>query len=184
MGTPITTPCASCPTAGPACDSCERRGTVTAEFHTPSAPLAGYTGEELQRGDYLHRPERPHVKDSGERRSFDTGAQRDRAAGKGRFDLLPVTAIFALAKQLEAGAAKYESRNWEKGMPCSVFLDSAIRHLFKFLGGLRDEDHLAAALFNVAGLQWTLQAIKEGRLPENLNDLPKACLRAKDFPNG
>lgn len=125
-----------------------------------------------------------NIKDSGERREFATGAQRDRAFGKGRFDLLPVTAIFALARQLEAGAVKYSSRNWEKGMPLSVFWDSAVRHLFKFLGGLRDEDHLAAALFNVAGLQWTLTAIKEGRLPADLNDLPAACLRAEDFPQG
>jgi len=110
--------------------------------------------------------------DSGYRRKTKTGAQRDRAEGKGRYDLLPVAAIDRLAKQLEKGSIKYSARNWEKGMPLSWYMDSGLRHLFKHLAGMRDEDHLAAALFNISGLIWTENEVLAGRLPSNLNDLP------------
>ena len=77
---------------------------------------------------------------------------------------------------MEKGAAKYADRNWEKGMPLSVFLDSALRHTFKLLAGQTDEDHAAAALFNVSGFIWTQEQIANGRLPESLNDLPPPCM--------
>ena len=53
-------------------------------------------------------------------------------------------------------------------------MDSGLRHLFKHLAGMRDEDHLAAALFNVSGLIWTEEEICAGRLPKKLDDLPAA----------
>ena len=54
------------------------------------------------------------IKDSGERREFSTGAVRDMAEGKGRCDLLPACAILRIARHFEAGAKKYDDRNWEK----------------------------------------------------------------------
>lgn len=43
---------------------------------------------------YLPKPaEAPRIKDSGERRIFETGAVRDCAEGKGRCDLLPLDVI-------------------------------------------------------------------------------------------
>ncbi len=48
-------------------------------------------------------------------------------------------------------------RNWEKGIPISVMLDSSIRHTLKYLDGRTDEDHLIAALWNVLGAIWMLQ---------------------------
>lgn len=45
---------------------------------------------------YLPKPaEAPRIKDSGERRVFETGAVRDCAEGKGRCDLLPLGVIAA-----------------------------------------------------------------------------------------
>ena len=79
------------------------------------------------------------TKDSGERRKFNTGAQRDVVDGKGRYDLISPIMIERLAKLLQRGAEKYNDRNWEKGMPLSVYMDSGMRHLFKFLEGHRDE---------------------------------------------
>ena len=38
----------------------------------------------------------PHIKDSGSRRKFDTGAVRDIQEGKGRCDLLPLDVIYYL----------------------------------------------------------------------------------------
>ena len=104
--------------------------------------------------------------DSGDRREFETGAVRDMAEGKGRCDLLPACALIRLSKHYEAGAVKYEPRNWEKGIPLSVMLDSGIRHLFKYMDGQSDEDHLAAAAWNILGAMWM-----EEKRPD-LQDIP------------
>jgi hypothetical protein len=82
-------------------------------------------------------------------RKFDTGAQRNDATGKGRYDLIPPDALRRLAIRYEEGAAKHGERNWEKGIPESSLMDSAIRHLFCHLSGMGDEDHLAAAAWNI-----------------------------------
>lgn len=111
------------------------------------------------------------VKDSGERQEFNTGARRDTQAGKGRFDLLPPRAIKRLAKHYENGARKYGDRNWEKGMPLSRFMDSAMRHMFKTLEGQKDEDHLIAAAWNVLCVAELQERIEEGLLPKELDDI-------------
>jgi len=116
------------------------------------------------------------VKDSGERQEFTTGSVRDTRKGKGRYDLFALIAIQRLAKHYENGAVKYGDRNWEKGQPLSRYWDSAVRHLVEFLMGLRDEDHLAAALWNVAALIQTEELIKRGKLPITLNDLPQSLV--------
>lgn len=112
------------------------------------------------------------TKDSGKRRSFNTGSVRDAATGKGRYDLLCPIAIRREAQLYERGAIKYAERNWEKGQPMSVFIDCAMRHLFKHLAGMRDEDHLAAARWNIGGIMFMEEQIRLGNLPAELNDLP------------
>ena len=104
--------------------------------------------------------------DSGERRVFETGAVRDVAEGKGRCDLLPASSLLRLAKHYENGAKKYDDRNWEVGIPISCMIDSGLRHLLKYMDGQRDEDHLAAAAWNILGAMWM-----EDKKPE-LQDLP------------
>lgn len=104
------------------------------------------------------------LNDSGHRREFKTGAVRDMAQGKGRCDLMPACSLIRLSKHYEAGAIKYGERNWEKGIPISSYLDSAFRHLFKYMDGMDDEDHLAAAAFNVLCAMWT-----EEKMPELQN---------------
>jgi len=95
------------------------------------------------------------IKDSGDRRKFDSGAVRDMPDGKGRCDLLPAAALLRLSKLYEAGAVKYGERNWEKGIPVSSFIDSAMRHLLKYMDKQTDEDHLCAAAWNLLGAMWT-----------------------------
>lgn len=112
------------------------------------------------------------LKDSGERRTFDTGAQRDRGGEKGRPDLRPVHALHRLDVHMERGANKYDARNWEKGMPLSEYLNSAQRHIDKILAGYEDEPHDDAALWNLACYLETKYRIKVGILPEELDDLP------------
>ena len=106
------------------------------------------------------------IKDSGERTRFSSGAVRDMHEGKGRFDLLPMCVLLRLARHYEAGSLKYGDRNWEKGIPCHSFADSAMRHLVKYLDGHTDEDHLIATIWNLCGLAWT-----EEKHPE-LMDIP------------
>jgi hypothetical protein len=119
------------------------------------------------------------VKDSGQRQSFKTGAVRDMQLGKGRYDLLPTRAIRRLAEHYENGARKYGDRNWEKGIPLSKMLNSAIRHAFKALEGLQDEDHLTAGVWNLLGAVEILERIDAGLLPKELNDLPNNIKRKK-----
>jgi len=111
------------------------------------------------------------VKDSGVRENFETGSKRDSRNGKGRFDLLPFYAIQRLARVYENGAIKYGNNNWRLGQPCSRYLDSAIRHLFKAGGGWKDEDHFAQAIWNIAAIIETQKMIELNKAPENLDDL-------------
>lgn len=143
------------------------------------------------------------VKDSGERRKFNTGAVRDIQEGKGRFDLMPLgvaarmvnqfgptdevifelhvfeqtlrsehlynalwrfcarryesntpTMLLEVAKHFEEGAKKYGENNWQKGLPESCYIDSAIRHYLKWLRGDTDEPHDRAFVWNIMCLIW------------------------------
>ena len=97
-------------------------------------------------------------------------------------DLLPVRALIEVAKVFEAGANKYASRNWEKGINLSRYMDSGLRHAFKWLRGDRDEPHLAMAIWNFMCLQDTQQRIAEGLLPMSLNDLPCNDIQLQNKP--
>ncbi len=120
------------------------------------------------------------VADSGKRRKFGKDrAVRDVATGKGRYDLISPIAIQRLAEHYENGAIKYKDRNWEKGMPLSVYLDSAERHLTKFREGHREEDHMSAVAWNAFGLIHTQEMIKRGLLPKEFDDLPNYLKKKK-----
>ena len=111
----------------------------------------GFNNDTSCRG----KQEVKQIKDSGVRRRFETGAVRDMQEGKGRCDLLPACAMLRKAKHFEAGAKKYGDRNWEKGIPLNSFIDSALRHILKYLDGQTDEDHLCAASWNLDAAMWT-----------------------------
>ena len=104
------------------------------------------------------------IKDSGNRREFNTGAVRDMAEGKGRMDLLPWSAIIEISKHCENGAKKYGEHNVDKGIPTSSLCDSACKHLAKYLSRQTDEDHLLASAWN---LLWALEM--RNKHPELVN---------------
>lgn len=106
------------------------------------------------------------ILDSGHRREYENGFVRDMAEGKGRMDLLPWRAIIELSKHCEEGALKYGERNIDLGCPQHSLIDSAFRHLAKYMIGERDEDHLRACFWNVA---WALE--QEVCRPD-LQDIP------------
>lgn len=92
---------------------------------------------------------------------FQTGAVRD-VGGKGRMDLLPMCALLRISKHMEdaiapdpeTGVPHYPERNWEEGIPIHSMLDSALRHLAKYMDGWTDEDHLCAAATNLLMAMW------------------------------
>ena len=96
---------------------------------------------------------------------YETGAVRQ-TGGKGRCDLLPHSALLRVAHHIEDSLAEHEERNWERGLPMHCFLDSAMRHIFKYMDGRTDEDHLAAAATNLLMALWT-----EDHLPR-MQDIP------------
>ena len=111
--------------------------------------------------------------DSGKRQSFGKGmAIRDTADDKPRPDLISPFAEERQGHWLRMGAAKYAERNWENGMPFSRCVASLKRHLMKYQQGKRDEDHLAAIMFNAMALIHYEEMIERGRLPAELNDMP------------
>ncbi len=66
-----------------------------------------------------------------------------------------------LAKHFEEGCNKYGERNWEKGIPENVYIDSAVRHYLKWRRGDEDEPHDRAFVWNIICLIWTHKHITE-----------------------
>ncbi len=122
------------------------------------------------------------MKDNGKRIHFDTGCIREPDHNKGSFDLLPFLSIIKIAKVMQKGAKKYDSRNWEKGMPLSRFLNSGLRHLIQYTLNFKDEDHLSQAIWNFMCLQETKIRIENGILPKELDDIPSNFF--KELKNG
>ena len=140
------------------------------------------------------------IKDSGNRRAFESGAVRDIQEGKGRCDLLPLEVVakaldsrtiknvadfvktqdteylykalnafvyesdfrdlpslfLEVSKHFEDGAKKYGEYNWQKGIPTQSYIDSAVRHLLKYMDGWDDEPHDRAFVWNIICLIWTI----------------------------
>lgn len=89
------------------------------------------------------------LSDTTKTKTFDTGAIRSTDADEYRYDLITPIGLARLAKTCKEGADKYGDNNWLKGMPATVFLNHAIRHLYLYLEGDMSEDHLAHAAWNV-----------------------------------
>jgi hypothetical protein len=113
------------------------------------------------------------MKHSELKQQFDTGAQRDTQSGKPRFDLISPFALRRLAIVCAKGAEHYGDRNWEKGIPLSRMTASLMRHVMAFAAGEVDEDHLAQAMWNAAGIMHFQEMIARGLQPDTLDDLPK-----------
>jgi hypothetical protein len=121
------------------------------------------------------------LEDSGQRHEFKTGALRDVHEGKGDMYSLPAAAVLRLSKHYEQGATKYGRLNYQKGIPVSSFMDSALRHIFKYLDGWDDEDHLAAAAFNVLGAMQMEENNMEMQDIEARNGTHCFCYWAKEL---
>ncbi len=92
--------------------------------------------------------------------------------GKARFDLLPPEALEALAHHYGRGAAKYEARNWERGMAWCKCFASMMRHAWAWMRG-EDVDpetgshHMIAVAWNaIAIFTYATRQIGEDDRPQ------------------
>ena len=137
-----------------------------------------YSDNEAKNEQVKMKFENPPESGENVRTVWDTGAVRNVDGSKGRCDLLPAAALLRISHHMEDCLSKsnYPERNWEKGLPIHTMLDSAIRHILKYMDGMIDEDHLTAAATNL------LMAIQtEIKLPF-MQDIP-ARLQANNKLN-
>ena len=92
--------------------------------------------------------------------------------GKARFDLLPVKPLFKVAEVYTIGAAKYDDRNWEKGILWGRIFAAMQRHAWNWhrreqLDPEDGQHHLASVVWCAL----TLMEFEETH-PE-LDDRPK-----------
>ena len=171
------------------------------------------------------------IKDSGNRREYETGAVRDIQEGKGRCDLMPLdvvaelflnvgndaaanvmegiykyqtthyagylrdvvtvfmkgdgfpdlaTALLEVSKHFEEGALKYGENNWQKGIPESSYIDSAVRHYLKWLRMDDDEQHDRAFVWNIMCLIWTHEHITSKELVTDKRCVETDCYYNND----
>jgi hypothetical protein len=107
---------------------------------------------------------------------FSTGAVRGSDADTVRYDLITPIGLRRLAETCAEGAKKYGDRNWQQGIPASVMLNHAIRHIYLWLAGDATEDHLAHAAWNILGVCHFEEALPEMiDVPERLNRISKEC---------
>jgi len=122
------------------------------------------------------------TKDSGERKSFDSGMNRDTDKDKPKFELLipkgqkyEDTLMYRWAMLLRRGADKYGLRNWELANSVEEmerFKSSASRHFIQWMSDLDDgEDHAAAVLFNINAVEFLKQKMQSTK--DSNNFVPK-----------
>jgi hypothetical protein len=97
---------------------------------------------------------------------YPSGATRSADAEQARYDLCSPVALQAYAERMGMGVPTHGERNWEKGLPVSVFIRHGMRHLVLWLMGDKSDDHLAAWLWNAAG------AVHVERTRPDLIDVP------------
>lgn len=103
------------------------------------------------------------TKDSGKRVDFDSGMRRDTDEGKPRYDLIEPVMLKRQAMLLARGAKKYGENNWKRANSIEEldrFKASAFRHFMQWLEGETDEDHAAAAQFNISAAEYVKRKIE------------------------
>ena len=83
-------------------------------------------------------------------RLIDSLAAFSRTSGWDLFTMLLEVSI-----HFEEGAEKYGENNWQKGLPAKCYINSAVRHYFKFMRGDDDERHDRAFVWNIICCIWT-----------------------------
>lgn len=64
------------------------------------------------------------------------------------------TMLLEVAIHFEQGAKKYGEGNWQKGLPVDCYMDSALRHYWKYRRGDKDEPHHRSFVWNIMCCVW------------------------------
>lgn len=118
------------------------------------------------------------IKDSGERKVFSTGMQRDSGLKTLRPDLIWLPGLVRLAELYGKGAVKYAERNWEKASTAEElarFEASAWRHFVQYMRGDRDEDHVSAVVFNLWGAEMVREKLNAQVAEHTVETDPIGC---------
>ena len=98
---------------------------------------------------------------------YDSGVIRGTTADKINYSLVadgPMLTRLAVHMTRHA-TAHGGSRNWMNGRTVEDrerFRESAFRHFMQWYYGMDDEDHAAAALFNINGAEYVNERLREG----------------------
>lgn len=125
------------------------------------------------------------TKDSGERKTFDSGMVRDTNDGKMLWHLIAAGPMLRRwAALLTRGARKYSANNWMKAKgqeELDRFRESAFRHFMQWFNGEEDEDHAAAVMFNINGAEY----VKDGNAKPASDSCRQSGVRSFRFvPDG
>jgi hypothetical protein len=89
-----------------------------------------------------------------------------------RFDLIPPGAERRLAQLFERDASTFGPRDWESGIPLSAFLNMARDALNHLHARDTSDDWAARATWAMMGYMHVEAAVRAGRLPVELGDMP------------
>lgn len=98
----------------------------------------------------------------------ENGGNRDSAEGKLDYTLLPIPALNRVVQHYVNGLKKYGRNNWHKlNTPADIerYEQSMFRHLIQYLERKKDEDHLAAVVWNALALLF-FEETKQGEYVE------------------
>ncbi len=99
-------------------------------------------------------------------------------SGKERFDLIPAMPLIELARVYTYGAAKYDDRNWEKGLFWGRVFAAAQRHLWRFWSG--EDADAESGLSHLAHAAWCCLALMEyTKTHSELDDRAVGTVRRK-----
>ena len=121
----------------------------------------------------------------GESGSDGSSGTRDHI-GKQYSRLVPLEAIAAGAASLEYGAHKYASRNWEKGLPWQVMIDSLKRHIEDFERGSDYDDGEDGSnlpqvcMIMASAMMLSASYMRNIGKDDRVKDLPKEAMSAKE----
>jgi hypothetical protein len=77
----------------------------------------------------------------------DKGAKQSKV--NHRLDLIPADAVFRMGETLKIGAERYAEWNWT-GIPTTDHINHALIHLYAWLAGDTQDDHLGHAITRIA----------------------------------
>ena len=112
------------------------------------------------------------IKDSGERKEFESGMVRDVGEEKVRYlRCVAGPMLRRWAEHLHRGQKKYPDTgigvaNWllaSGELELQRFKESALDHMIAWLEGKEDEDHGAAVFFNINGAEYVKEVLRNGR---------------------